>query len=65
VSEVVVDAISTDRIGGLLAALRPRVVANTASAQGGRVASTQSDGWTRFVQQGGLGVTAILQARLF
>jgi hypothetical protein len=48
----------------LLHELRPRVVVNTASAQGGRVAAVQQNDWTRFVQAGGLGVTAILQARL-
>jgi hypothetical protein len=64
VHEHVVDTLSTDRMTALLGALRPRVVVNTASAQGGRVVTTQPDGWTRLTQQAGLGISAILQARL-
>jgi hypothetical protein len=59
-----IDTISTERIAPLLGTLRPRVVINTASAQGGRVVTAQPDGWTRLTQQAGLGVSAILQARL-
>ena len=58
------DAFSTEAVAGLLAELSPRVVANTASEQGGRVASDRPDAWTRLVQEAGLGMTAVLQARI-
>jgi hypothetical protein len=64
VTERVIDAVAIDAVAPLLTALQPRVVVNTASAQGGRVAVAQPDGWARLVQEGGLGVSAILQARL-
>lgn len=64
VHDHVIDTLSTERITGLLSTLRPRVVVNTASAQGGRVVTAQPDGWTRLTQQAGLGISAILQARL-
>ena len=51
-------------LSGPLAALRPRVVANTASLQGGRKPNPRPDRWTRLVQEAGLGVTAALQAAL-
>lgn len=56
--------LSTDSVADLLNALRPSVVVNTASAQGGRVVTARPDGWTRLTQQAGLGISAILQARL-
>lgn len=58
------DAFSTEAVADLLAKLSPRVVANTASEQGGRVASDCPDAWTRLVQEAGLGMTAVLQARI-
>jgi hypothetical protein len=64
VSERGVDTLSIDRVAALLSEVRPRLVVNAASAQGGRVSPVRPDGWTRFEQEGGLGVTAILQARL-
>lgn len=64
VTERAIDTLSTDTISELLAACAPRVVVNTASAQGGRVVTDRPDGWTRLTQQAGLGVSAILQARL-
>jgi hypothetical protein len=62
--EHVLPALAPDTMAGLLAALRPRVVANTASVQGGRAAGAPMDAWARLVQQAGLGVTAALQAAL-
>ena len=64
VQEHVAPTLATDSMCTLLDRLRPRVVVNTASAQGGRVVSAQPDGWTRLTQQAGLGISAILQARL-
>jgi hypothetical protein len=64
VIERVVDTLSTDNVASLLTELQPRIVVNTASAQGGRAVDARPDGWTRLTQRGGLGVTAILQARL-
>jgi hypothetical protein len=58
------DLVTSQTAAGLLAALQPGVVLNTASAQGGRIVTATSDRWTRLVQEGGLGVTAILQARI-
>ena len=56
--------ITTEDAQDVLSARRPRVVVNTASAQGGRAPVARADGWTRLVAVAGLGVTAILQARL-
>ena len=64
VAQQMVDPLSTEAMAALLAARQPRVVVNTASAQGGRVVMDRPDGWTRLTQQAGLGVSAILQARL-
>jgi hypothetical protein len=64
VQEHVVLSLATDSMSAMLDKLRPRVVVNTASAQGGRVVSAQPDGWTRLTQQAGLGISTILQARL-
>jgi hypothetical protein len=64
VQDHVMASFATDHIADLLGKLRPRVVANTASARGGRVVMAQPDGWTRLTQQAGLGISAILQARL-
>ena len=64
VSERRIDTLNAETAAALLAALRPAVVANTASAQGGRVVTARPDGWTRLVQDAGLGITAILQVRL-
>lgn len=55
---------STEAVSNLLRELSPRVVANTASIQGGRVVSERPDGWTRLVQEAGLGISAVLQAKL-
>lgn len=56
--------LTTETVGPLLAKLRPSVVANTASVQGGRVATDRPDAWTRLVQEAGLACTALLQARI-
>ena len=64
VQEHVVTSLTTDSVAELLSALHPRVVVNTGSAQGGRVVTARPDGWTRLTQQAGLGISAILQARL-
>lgn len=64
VAEHVLPALTTDAMAELLAALRPRVVVNTASVQGGRAPGAPMDAWARLVQQAGLGITAALQAAL-
>jgi hypothetical protein len=64
VREHLINSLTTDSAAALLAQLRPRIVANTASVQGGRVVTATPDAWTRLVQSGGLGITAILQAHL-
>ena len=56
--------LSTATLAPLLVALRPRVVANTASIQGGRTLAARPDGWTELTRQAGLGITAALQARI-
>ncbi len=58
------DQLSTEAVAGLLAELDPRVVANTASVQGGRNVTDRPDPWTKLVQEAGLGITALLQARI-
>lgn len=58
------DAFAMPAVAGMLTALEPRVVANTASLQGGRKSNPRPDGWTRLVQEAGLGATAPLQAAL-
>lgn len=58
------DALSTESVAPLLAELAPRVVANTASIQGGRVVTDRPDPWTRLVQEAGLGMTVLLQAKI-
>lgn len=64
VTERTLETFSTEQMAALLSGLSPRVVVNTASAQGGRVAARTADGWTRMVEEGGLGTTSILQARI-
>lgn len=64
VVERILPALDITSVSSLLAELKPKVVANTASAQGGRVAITRPDRWTSFVEEGGLTVTAIFQARI-
>ncbi len=56
--------LTLEAVGPLLAELSPSVVANTASVQGGRVATDRPDAWTRLVQEAGLASTALLQARI-
>jgi hypothetical protein len=58
------DALTMESVAGVLGELQPRVIVNAASVQGGRGAAMQSDGWTRLVQRAGLGVSAVLQARI-
>jgi hypothetical protein len=57
-------ALTIEGVADLLGRLQPRVIANTASVQGGRRTTARPDGWTRLVQAGGLGVSAVLQARI-
>src|SRR5689334_21087945 len=57
-------ALTVEGVAALLGELQPRVIVNTASVQGGRGATLESDGWTRLVQRAGLGVSAVLQARI-
>ncbi len=64
IADYVLDDLSTAPVGALLAGLRPSVVANTASVQGGRLVTDRPDAWTRLVQDVGLGCTALLQARI-
>lgn len=58
------DDFSTEALAALLSALRPSVIANTASVQGGRVTTERPDGWARLVEEVGLACTALLQARI-
>jgi hypothetical protein len=58
------DPFSTETVAELLHGLQPRIAANTASAQGGRVVTDRPDRWTRLVHEAGLGVSAVLQARV-
>jgi hypothetical protein len=58
------DDLSAEAVGMLIASLRPSVVANTASVQGGRVMTDRPDAWAKLVQEVGLGCTALLQARI-
>ena len=48
----------------LLAKLEPRLVANTASIQGGRSMTDRPDPWTSLTRRAGLGVAAVLQAAI-
>ena len=64
VADYFVDPLSTESAARLLADLRPRIVVNTASAQGGRAASERPDPWAKLVHEAGLGITALLQARI-
>jgi len=64
VADYLIDELSTDAVGALIAKLRPSVVANTASMQGGRVMTDRPDAWSRLVQEVGLGCTVLLQARI-
>lgn len=57
-------ALATDAVAELVSKLRPRLVANTASLQGGRVATEKPDRWTMLVREAGLGVAAVLHAKL-
>lgn len=58
------DSFSTDLVAQFLRDRRPRVVANTASIQGGRTVTDKPDPWTKITREAGLGVTAVLQAKL-
>jgi hypothetical protein len=64
VAERALSEFSVPAMTALLAELAPCVVVNTASAQGGRVATPRPDGWTRLVAEGGLGITVLFQARI-
>jgi hypothetical protein len=64
VTEYGLDDLSAEAVGALVAGLNPAVVANTASVQGGRVATDRPDAWGRLVQEVGLACTALLQARI-
>jgi hypothetical protein len=57
-------ALTVEAVTDLLGQLQPRVIVNTASVQGGRSTTGMPDGWTRLVQSAGLGVSAVLQARI-
>lgn len=51
-----------DRCGELLSRLRPSVVLQAASLQGGSVISGGGNGWSRLVAAGGLSASAVFQA---
>lgn len=57
-------ALSTAAVNDLLRKLTPQLVVNTASIQGGRVANDRPDRWTQLVREAGLGISAVLQAKL-
>lgn len=57
-------AFTPEELRTLLFAAAPQLVVNTASVQRGRVVTDRPDGWTRLVQEAGLGLTVLLQARL-
>lgn len=57
-------AFEAEPVAAILATLSPRVVLNTASVQGGRKDNHQPDAWTEIIREAGLGVTAVLQARI-
>lgn len=64
VDDCTLASFSTESVGQLLRDRRPRVVANTASIQGGRTVTDKPDPWTQVTREAGLGVTAVLQAKL-
>ena len=64
VTDYRLDDLEPKAIGPLLLALRPAVIANTASVQGGRVTTDRPDAWVRLVEEVGLACTALLQARI-
>ncbi|TCR63150.1 hypothetical protein [Bosea sp. BK604] len=64
IAEHRLDPLSGEAVSGLLSALAPRLVVNTASIQGGRTTTDRPDGWARLVQKAGLGISAVLQARI-
>lgn len=57
-------ALAVEAVADLLGQLQPRVVVNAASVQGGRRMTGEPDGWMHLVQAAGLGVSAVLQARI-
>ena len=64
VAEHRLESFSTEAVAELIARLGPKVVANTASEQGGRQVTDRPDGWTLLVREAGLGMTAALQAKI-
>lgn len=58
------EAFETPAVAAVLEGARPRVVVNTASIQGARKTPGAADGWSRLVAAAGLGVSALLQARI-
>jgi hypothetical protein len=59
-----VDLSASDAASRVLAAVDPKVVVQAASFQSGNVISAQNNAWTKLVAEGGLSVTAVLQAPL-
>lgn len=58
------DLLSADAAAATIARHRPQVVVQAASVQTSAVISTQGDGWSRLVAEGGLSATAVFQALL-
>lgn len=58
------ETFTTERVATLLGTVRPRVVVNTASVQGGRRVSERPDAWTNLLREAGLGISTVLQARI-
>ena len=58
------DLAQEERLGELLASLRPKVIVQAASLQPAAVISGAANGWTKLVAEGGLSATAVFQAVL-
>ena len=58
------DILSAAAAAEIIAAIKPKVIVQAASAQGGAVIATRGNAWSRLVADGGLSATAVFQALL-
>ena len=60
----IADVTGADAAAEVIAAVKPTVIVQAASAQGGSVIATQGNAWSKLVTDGGLSATAVFQTLL-
>ena len=64
ISTRIADVTGADAAAEVIAAVKPTVIVQAASAQGGAVIATQGNAWSKLIADGGLSATAVFQTLL-